>query len=178
MAKGVCYLRLLATGCEEAEIEKIAGTIARQIKLPAAVLPAGFARLPKPGIVAGSERYIRGTSAARKESPLLGKDFWGFGAGGCRAYAARYAPKDSKLIILDFGRKADDLTDTVMSLFREYLENVRKEGSAVFGEDTAGSVFVYGQTERTAALILGEPDRDAARARLSDALADTSRPDK
>jgi hypothetical protein len=171
LIKGTCYLRLLSTGCEEAEIEKITVSAASQIRLPVAAPPAGISWLPKTNLVARSERYIRGPLAAQKESPLLGKRLWGFETGGCRAYAGRYSPKDSKLVVLNFGRKADDLTDAVLSLFREYLENVRKEGSTVLGEDSAGSVFIFGQGERTAALILGEPDLEAARARLADALS-------
>jgi hypothetical protein len=171
LIKGTCYLRLLSTGCEETEIEKITASAAHQIKLPVAAPPAGFSWLPKTNLVARSERYIRGRLAAQKESPLLGKGLWGFETGGCKAYAGRYSPKNSKLVILDFGRKADDLSDAVLSLFREYLENVRKEGSTVIGEDTASSIFIFGQGERTAALILGEPDREAARARLADALS-------
>jgi hypothetical protein len=174
LIKGNCYLRLLATGCAELENEKVAAAAIRQIKLPEANPPAGIAWLPKTDMITRSERYICGRAAARKESPLLGNAVWGFGTGGCRAYVARYAPKDSKLVLLDFGRKIEDMTGAVTSLFREYLENVRKEGSTVLGEDAAGSTFIFGQSEKTAALVLGEPDREAARSRLADALSNAA----
>ena len=41
----------------------------------------------------------------------------------------------------------------------------------VRGEDAGGSIFLFGQKGRAAVLLLGEPDREAARARLAEALA-------
>jgi len=39
------------------------------------------------------------------------------------------------------------------------------------GEDAGGSSFLFGQRGRTAALVLGEPNVEAAEARLAEALA-------
>jgi len=41
----------------------------------------------------------------------------------------------------------------------------------VHGEDAVGSSFWFGQKGRAAALVLGEPDVEAAKARLAEALA-------
>ena len=84
---------------------------------------------------------------------------------------ARCAPKDSKLIVLDLGPEASDVTGLVAGLFKEYLENVIMADGLVRGEDAGGSSFLFGQRGRAAALVLGEPDGEAAKARLAEALA-------
>jgi hypothetical protein len=169
--KGNAYINILATGCEEAEVEKVAASAAAKINLPGDPVPAEVARLPKTNLVPGSERYIRGSLAAGTESPLLGRDFWGFKAEKSRAVTARYAPKDSKLIVLDLGLEAADVTGLVEGLFKEYLEDVTMADGIVRGEDAVGSTFWFGQKGRAAALVLGEPDVEAGKARLAEALA-------
>jgi hypothetical protein len=169
--KGNAYINILATGCEEAEVEKVAATAAAKINLPGDPVPAEVARLPKTNLVPGSERYVRGSLAAGAESPLLGRDFWGFKAEKSRAVTARYAPKDSKLIVLDLGPEAADVTGLVDSLFKEYLEDVILADGLVRGEDAVGSCFLFEQKGRAAALVLGEPDVEAAEARLAESLA-------
>ena len=169
--KGNAYVNILATGCEEAEIEKVAAAAAAKINLPGDPVPAEVARLPKTNLVPGSERYVRGSLAAGAESPLLGRDFWGFKAEKSRAVTARYAPKDSKLIVLDLGPEAADVTGLVDSLFKEYLEDVTLADGLVRGEDAVGSCFLFEQKGRAAALVLGEPDVEAAEARLAESLA-------
>lgn len=169
--KGNAYINILATGCEEAEVEKVAASAAAKINLPGDSVPAEVARLPKTNLVPGSERYIRGSLAAGAESPLLERDFWGFKAEKSRAATARYAPKDSKLIVLDLGPDAADVTGQVADLFKEYLENITIGNGLVRAEDPAGSSFWFGQKGRAAALMLGEPDLEAAEARLAEALA-------
>jgi hypothetical protein len=169
--KGNAYVNILATGCEEAEVEKVAATAAAKINLPGDPVPAEVARLPKANLVPGSERYIRGGLTAGAETPFLGRDFWGFRTDKSRAVTARYAPKDSKLIVLDLGPEASDVTGLVDSLFKEYLEDVTMADGLVRGEDAGGSSFLFEQKGRTAALVLGEPDVEAAEARLAEALA-------
>lgn len=169
--KGNAYINILATGCEEAEVEKVAAAAAAKINLPGDPRPAEVARLPKTNLIPGSERYVRGSLAAGAESPLLGRDFWGFKAEKSRAVTARYAPKDSKLIVLDLGLEAADVTGLVADLFKEYLENITMAEGLVRGEDAVGSSFWFGQKGRAAALVLGEPDVEAAKARLAEALA-------
>ena len=74
--KGNAYVNVLATGCEEAEVEKVAAAAADKINLPEDPVPPEVALLPKVNLVPGSERYIRGSLAAGAESPFLGRDFW------------------------------------------------------------------------------------------------------
>jgi len=169
--KGNAYVNILATGCEEAEVEKVAATAAAKINLPGDPVPAEVARLPKANLVPGSERYIRGGLTAGAETPFLGRDFWGFRTDKSRAVTARYAPKDSKLIVLDLGPEASDVTGLVDSLFKEYLEDVTMADGLIRGEDAGGSSFLFEQKGRTAVLVLGEPDVEAAEARLAEALA-------
>jgi len=69
---------------------------------------------------------------------------------------ARCAPKDSKLIVLDLGPEAADVT---------------MADGLVRGEDAVGSSFLFEQKGRVAALVLGEPDGEAAEARQAEALA-------
>jgi len=169
--KGNAYVNILATGCEEAEVEKVAAATAAKINLPGDPVPAEVALLPKANLVPGSERFIRGGIAAGAETPFLGRDFWGFRTDKSRAVTARYAPKDSKLIVLDLGPEASDVTGLVAGLFKEYLENVTMADGLVRGEGAVGSSFLFEQKGRAAALVLGEPDREAAKARLAEALA-------
>jgi hypothetical protein len=169
--KGNAYVNILAAGCEEAEVEKVAAAAAAKINLPGDPVPAEVARLPKTNLVPGSERYIRGGLTAGAESPFLGRDFWGFRTDKSRAATARYAPKDSKLIVLDLGPEAADVTGLVEGLFKEYLEDVTMADGLVRGEDAVGSSFLFEQKGRAAALVLGEPDGEAAEARLAEALA-------
>jgi hypothetical protein len=169
--KGYVYVNIRAKGCEEAEIERIAAAAAKKINLPVEPPPPVVARLPKVNLIQGSERYIRGDIAAGAESPLLNRDFWGFRTGTSRASAARYAPKDSKLVVVEFAELPEGLGRSVLELFKEYLEDVREEGGVVAGADVAGGVCLFGVSGKTAALIIGDPDPGTARARLSEALA-------
>lgn len=170
--KGNAYVEIRAKGCEEADIERLAAVAAKRINLPVEPPPPGIARLPRANLVQGSERYIRGDIAAGAESPLLNRDFWGFRAGTSRGYTARYDPEDSKIIVVEFAEAPEALAKTVFALFREYLEDVRDEGGFVAGADVSGGVCLFGVSGKTAALIIGEPDPAAAKARLSEALAD------
>jgi hypothetical protein len=171
-AKGYAYVEIRAKGCEEADVERIAVAAAKRINLPVEPPPPGIARLPKANLIQGSERYIRGDIAAGAESPLLNRDFWGFRAGTSRGYAAQYAPKDSKLIVVEFAETPEGLAGNASGLFREYLEDIREEDGVVAGADVAGGVCLFGVSGKTAALVIGEPDLGIARARLSEALAE------
>ena len=55
--------------------------------------------------------------------------------------------------------------------FGEYLKDVRREGASIEGRNDAGRWFLYKRSGPWAALVLGEPDEAAARARLDAALA-------
>jgi len=48
----------------------------------------------------------------------------------------------------------------------------------VLGEDVVGSSFWFGQNGRAAALVLGEPDVEAGKARLAEALAGPAKLDE
>jgi hypothetical protein len=169
--KGYVYVNIRANGCKEADIERIAASAAKRISLPADPPPPGIAGLPRSNLVPGSERYIRGDIAAGAESPLLNRDFWGFRTGTSRAFTARYAPQDSKLIVVEFAELPEGLVRNALELFKEYLEDVREEGGVVAGADVAGGVCLFGVSGKTAALIIGEPDPGTARTRLQEALA-------
>ena len=169
-AKSHAFVEILTKGCDQAVIEKLAATVAGKIGLPSASPPHGIAQLPRPNLVPGSERYLKGDIAAGAESPLLNRDFWGFKAGTSRGYAARYAPKDSKLIIVVFAEVPGGLAESVLALFKEYLEDVRQGDGLVVGADVSGGVCLFRLAGKTAALIIGEPDRAAADARLIEAL--------
>jgi hypothetical protein len=169
--KGYVYVNIRANGCKEADIEKIAASAAKRIGLPAGPPPPGIAGLPRSNLVPGSERYIRGNIAAGAESPLLNRDFWGFRTGTSQAFTARYAPKDSKLIVVEFAELPEGLVLKALELFKEYLEDVREEDGVVAGADVVGGVCLFGVSGKIAALIIGEPDPGTARARLREALA-------
>lgn len=169
--KGYVYVNIRTKGCEETDVEKIAVSAAKRIGLPAGPPPPGIAGLPRSNLVPGSERYVRGNIAAGAESPLLNRDFWGFRTGTSRAFTARYAPRDSKLIVVKFAELPEGLARSALELFREYLEDVREEDGVVAGADVAGNVCLFDVSGKTAALIIGEPDPMTARTRLREALA-------
>jgi hypothetical protein len=135
--------------------------------------------LPRDNMVTGSGRYIKGPLAAQNESPFLEGSFWGFGAGDrqgtTEAYSAKYggAPAVSKLVIVKFENApaAGTLDDHVLTAFKEYLVDVRINGGSVEGKNQAGRWFLFKATGAVAALVLSEPDRKAAQARLDAALS-------
>ena len=55
-------------------------------------------------------------------------------------------------------------------LFKEYLRGVRRDGEAIEGRNEAGRWFLFKRAGPIAALVLGDPDEAAARARLERAL--------
>ena len=176
LVKGEYVVNILAPECTNREIGEFAAAIATKIPGKETVRPMGMAWLPRDGMVLGSWRYIKGPLAAQGESPFLEAAFWGFGTtnGATEAYSAKYgvAPAVSKLVIVEF-RKAPEagaLDDAVLAVFREYLKDVRREGETLEGKNEAGRWFLFGRSGRFAALILGEPDRNLARARLDLAL--------
>jgi hypothetical protein len=130
-------------------------------------------------MVRGSGRYINGPLAAQNESPFLEGSFWGFGAGdgtgATEAYSAKYgvAPAVSKLVIVKLEKSPaeNSLEESVLAVFKEYLKDVRRDGETLEGRNEAGRWFLFGRKGLFAALILGDPGRDAARRRLDTALA-------
>lgn len=171
LVKGYAYVEIRAKGCEGPEIEKLAASAAQRIGLPSEPPPAGLVRLPRSNIVPGSERYIKGDIAAGAETPFLNRDFWGFRAGTSRGYAARYAPRDSKVIVVEFTEAPEGLTGNALALFKEYLEDVREGDGLVAGADVSGGICLFRLAGNMAVLIIGEPDRATADARLSEVMA-------
>ena len=187
LVKGGYVISILAPDCSEREIGDFAAALEPKIPGRATVRPKGLDRLPGAGLVAGSRRYIRGPLAAQNESPLLEAPFWGFGeaggsgkgAGPTEAYSAKYgiAPAVSKLIIVEF-RKAPEAAafeEKVLAVFGDHFEDVRREDGLIEGRNAAGRWFLFRLKGAVAALVLGDPDRPSALARLDLALARASR---
>ena len=194
LVKSEYLVNILASDCTDDEVGDFAAAVERKIPGEGTVRPAGMNRLPDEGMVRGSGRYIKGALAARNESPLLDGDFWGFAEGRAEAYSARYgaAPALSKLIIVEFlgapeadtgaigeasehPAAAPDLAEKVIAVFNEYLRDVRLVGDTVEGRNQIGRWFLFRAEGRFAALVLGEPDEAAARARLDEALRTAER---
>ena len=76
---------------------------------------------------------------------------------------------------MDLGPEAADVTSLIAGIFTEYLENVTMADGLVRGEGAGGLSFLFGQRGRVAALVLGEPDGAAAKARLDEALAEAEK---
>ena len=178
LVKGEYMVNILAPECTGREIGEFAAALEPKIPGKATVRPKGMAWLPRDGMVAGSGRYIKGPLAAQNESPFLEGSFWGFGAGdgegATEAYSAKYgvAPAVSKLVIVEFRKtpEAGALEENVLAVFNEYLKDVRREGETLEGKNEAERWFLFGHKGLFAALVLGDPDRNLARARLDLAL--------
>ena len=176
--KGEYMINILAPECTDREIGEFAAALEPKIPGEGTVRPKGMAWLPSDGMVAGSWQYIKGPLAAQNESPFLDGNFWGFGAGdgtgATEAYSAKYgvAPAVSKLVIVKFGKSPaeNSLEKSVLTVFKEYLKDVRRDGETLEGKNEAGRWFLFGHKGRFAALILSEPDRKAAQTRLDTAL--------
>lgn len=184
LVKGEFVVNILAPECTDREIGEFAAALEPKIPGKGTARPKGMDWLPRAGMVPGSGRYIKGALAAQNESPFLEQHFWGFGGAGdggegtgegaTEAYSAKYGvtPAVSKLVIVEFRKtpEAGALDDNVLAVFREYLKDVRGDGDTLEGRNEAGRFFLFGRKGRFAALVLGDPDRDAARKRLDIAL--------
>ena len=187
LVKDQFMINILAPECTDREIGEFAAALEPKIPGRGTARPKGMRWLPPDGMVPGSGRYIKGALAAQSESPFLEQAFWGFGAaegaaggtGASEAYSAKYgtAPAVSKLVIVRFKKApaAGVLEDNVLAAFSEYLVDVRRDGDSVEGKNQAGRWFLFKGKGAVAVLVLGDPDRDAARARLDAALALASR---
>jgi len=187
LVKGDYMVNILAPECTDREIGEFAAALEPRIPGRGTVRPAGLDRLPRDGMVPGSWRYIRGPLAAQNESPFLEAPFWGFGAaqgakeiaGSTEACSAKYglAPAVSKLVIVEFAEapEAAALGRNVLAVFGEYLKDVRSEGGVVEGRNAAERWFLFKANGAAAALVLGDPDRGSALARLDAALDLASR---
>jgi hypothetical protein len=178
LVKGEFVVNLLAPDCTEAEIGAFAAALEPKIPGTRTVRPRGMEWLPREGMVPGSARYIKGPLAAQNESPFLDAEFWGFGGESGRAaeaFSARYgeAPAVSKLVVVKFGKAPGPATleSDVEAVFKELLKDVRRENGILEGRNAIGRWFQFAANGPLAALVLGDPDRDAARARLDSALA-------
>ena len=178
LIKGEYMVNILAPECTGREIGEFAAALEPKIPGKGTVRPKGMAWLPCDGMVAGSWKYLKGPLAAQGESPFLEGSFWGFGAGdeegATEAYSAKYgvAPAVSKLIIVELKKapEAGALDDAALAVFKEYLKDIRRDGEMLEGKNEAGRWFLFWHKGRFAALVLGEPGRDAAQKRLDAAL--------
>jgi len=183
LVKGEYMVNILAPECPSREIGEFAAAIETMIPGSGTARPKGMAWLPRDGMVAGSWKYIKGPLAAQNESPFLEGDFWGFGTaqgtgdgtGTAEAYSAKYgvAPAVSKLVIVKLGKSPaeNSLEESVLALFKEYLNYVRRDGETLEGRNEAGRYFLFARKGLFAALVLSEPDRKAAQTRLDAALS-------
>jgi len=178
--KGEFLINILAPDCTDEEIGRFLAAVEPRVPGSGTVRPEGISWLPREGMVPSSWRYVKGPLAAANESPFLEGDFWGFaagpeGEGAAEAFSAKYgtAPAVSKLVVVDLGRatEAGVIEDGVLASFEEYLREVRRESALIEGRNEPGRWFLHKRSGSVAALILGEPDRDAALSRLEAALA-------
>ena len=178
LVKGEYMVNILAPECTGREISEFAAAIETKIPGKETSRPKGMAWLPRDGMVTGSWRYIKGQLAAQNESLFLEGSFWGFGAGDgtgtTEAYSAKYgvAPAVSKLVIVKLGKSPaeNSLEESVLAVFKEYLKDVRRESETLEGKNEAGRWFLFAHKGLFAALVLSDPDRKAAQARLDAAL--------
>lgn len=187
LVKGEYLVNILAPECADREIGEFAAALERKVPGRGAKRPPGMAWLPAQGMIPGSGRCIRGPLAARNESPLLEAPFWGFEpgpgsderAGPTEAFSAKYgaAPAVSKLVVVEFKEAPvpATLADGVLGVFKEYLEEVRIESGLIEGRNAAGRWFLFKSKGDAAALVLGDPDREAALARVGSALSRAAR---
>ena len=168
---GSLYVNILAANCT---IDETAGFAAgAEVALAAgrAVPEAGFTGLPESGLMAGTERFIKGAIAAAAESPFLAPEFWGFADRGTLAWSARYVPGGAKLILVEYGGEPGDFLPPIAALFREYFEDVAEEGGGIVSARTPeGRLMLYGRRDGRAVFILSESNEKAGRARLAEAL--------
>jgi hypothetical protein len=187
LVKGEYMVNILAPECTDREIGEFAAALEPKIPGQGTARPKGMDWLPRAGLVLASWRYIRGPLAAQGESPFLEAAFWGFGAapgtdkgvGSTEAYSAKYgvAPAVSKLVIVKFEKapEASALGKNLLAVFNEYLKDVRTDGGVIEGRNAADRWFLFGAKGAAAALVLGDPDRASALARLDLALSQASR---
>ena len=175
LVKGEFMVNILAPECTDREIGEFAAGLEKKVPGRGTARPNGLERLPLEGMILSSGRYIIGPLAAQNESPFLEGDFWGFagfdtGGSATRAYSAKYGaiPAVSKLAVVELRKGIDGraLDDGVLAYFNEYLQDVRREGGRLEGRNQAGRWFLYEREGALAALVLGDPDRGAATARL------------
>ncbi len=166
MVKGDLYINVLASGCEQDEVERFMISLDRQLPAGETLLPRAFFCMPEFNLVRGSERYICGIAAASNESPLLGAAFWGFDRGLAEAYSVKYGPGTSKLILIRFKQEPTGLWNDVVALFNEYLVDVSVMREIVQGRTVAGRKFYFGWKGLNGILITDEPDPDLARVRI------------
>lgn len=160
LAKGRFYINITGLNTTEEEIEAFAVAASTKIKATSA-LPPENSLLPSSGRIPGSERYIRGELAAEGESPLLDREFWGFGRGTI-AISARYEPSRTKLVIVIPEESVPGLADEVRGLFSEYLEDVAIREGLLGGKNAAGRWFLFSSAGGRAYLVLAEPEYEAA----------------
>jgi hypothetical protein len=180
LVKGDYLVNVLAPDCVAREISEFLAAVDKKLPARRTVKPEGLNRLPARDMDPTSPRYILGPVAARNESPFLEGDFWGFGGAesgktATVAFSAKYgaAPAVSKLVVLELGRAVDTaaVDAGVEALFGDYLQDVARRGDVVEGRNQAGRWFFFERAGLVAALVLGDPDRSAAAARLAQALA-------
>lgn len=168
LVKGEYFINILGINCEAMELEQFAALISQRIKEDIKPFPL-LACLPSLRIIPGSRRYLRGGIAASAESIFLDRDFWDFDQS-TKAVSAIYKPSNSKLVIIDFETKKEDLEERVMELFEQNLGEVLKKDGIIQGRNSYGNYFLFAQEGNKAFFILDEPNMEFAQILLSQAM--------
>jgi len=180
LVKGEFLVNVLGPECTESELGEFMTALEPKIPGRETARPLGMQWLPSDGLVPSSGHYVKGPLAAQNESPFLEGDFWGFDRTASDkeatgAYSAKYGarPAISKLVVVRFAKPPANarVEDGVSGLFKDYLQGIKRQDGMIEGRNDAGRWFMFKRAGAIAALIIGEPDEAAARARLDAALA-------
>jgi hypothetical protein len=170
LVKGNLYVNILASSCTQAEIGDFVASLAAHLPSGETPMPEDFSCMPDFSLVPRTERYICGDIAATNESPLLGADFWGFKEGLAEAYSVKYGPGLSKLVLIHFKQRPENLVDKVLTLFNENLTDVTVLDQVMQGRTATNSYYMFGWNGPNSVIILDEPDPKVARKLIQEAL--------
>ena len=173
LVKGYAYVEIRAKGLERAELERLAAAAAGRIGLPSEPPPPGIVRLPRADLIPGSERYIKGDIAAGAESPLLEPGFLGFPGGNEPGLCGAIRPRRQQAHRRGIRRSAGGAHGTRARALQGIPRGRPGRGRPRGRSRRLGRHCLFRVSGKIAVLIIGEPDRATADARLLEALADS-----
>ena len=180
LVQGEYLVNILAPDCGDKELGEFLAAVARKVPGRGTSRPEELTWLPTEGMIRSSWRVIRGSLAARNESPFLEGRFWGFDAeaekkDATTAFSAKYGapPTVFKVVAVELGRECRpaDIGAGVLVIFKENLQNVRQADGRLEGRSEDGRWFLFGCQGSRAALVLSAPEEAEARNRLEAALS-------